>query len=190
MAKKLYGIDLDGVCFFFAPAFCKWLENKTGLKAPEQEEITSYYWYECVDGLDKKEFWKEFHRFGEEGRGYRDLELIPGALDGLNRIIEAGHDIIYITNRPTYARDDTIESLKKNSFPSAQLIFAEGKKHPVINEIGVDVFIDDSPRTIKEITQFTDATIYCYDYPFNKDVDGEFIRVSNWNEFLTAEGIA
>lgn len=187
--KKLYGIDLDGVCFDFVSSFCAWLKENANVEVPANEEITSYYWYECINGLDKKTFWNEFHRFGEYGHGYKHLEPIEGARDALHKIIETGHDIIYVTNRPTYSKQDTLDSLRMHEFPVRELIFTEGKKHPIMIERGVDTIIDDSPRVIKELLRFTDVDVYVYNQPFNQNIDGEFTRVSSWAEFLEAEGI-
>ncbi|TFH25798.1 hypothetical protein E4G67_00480 [Candidatus Bathyarchaeota archaeon] len=189
--KKLYGIDLDGICFDFMHGFCNWLEEKVGVTVPDDEEITSYYWFEVVDGLDKDTFWEEFHKFGN-ANGYRDLALLPGAKEGLESIIAAGHEVMYITNRPEYAFADTQVALERHQFPFRErLVFANGSKAPHIRENNVDVFIDDSPRTIAEIVANTEATVYCMDYTFNRalnDLTG-YVRVYNWDEFLTAEKI-
>ena len=187
----LYGIDLDGICFGFMPGLCKWLEDKAGVTMPEDEEITSYYWYETVDGLDKKTFWDEFHKFGKQG-GYRTLALLPGTKEALQAIVDAGHEIMYITNRPEYALEDTKGALAEHEFPFQEnLIFANGSKAPVIREHGVDAFIDDSPRTIAQICEDTDARIYCRDYPMNRGIDSvhNYTRVHSWDEFLKAEGL-
>jgi len=191
MSTRLFGIDLDGVCFDFMHAFCGWLEDKAGIQVPKDEEITSYYWYETIDGLEKDTFWDEFHKFGK-ANGYRDLNLLPGAVDGLNAIKEAGHNLIYITNRPEYSYLDTCTALERHQFPDRDnLIFAGGSKAPLIREHDVHCFIDDSPRTIAEICANTQARIYCMDYPFNRnlhDLTG-YTRVHNWSEFLSAEGV-
>ena len=189
--SMLYGIDLDGVCFDFMHAFCKWLEDRAGIKCPEDEEITSYYWHEVIDGLEEDEFWKEFHNFGNN-KGYAYLNLMPGTKQALSDIIDAGHEIVYITNRPEYARHDTEISLQYHLFPHRHnLIFANGAKTPVIRSMEVDVFIDDSPTTIEEISTGTTARIYCRDYPFNRKLSKSlnFTRVYSWEEFLDHEQI-
>lgn len=191
MSRLVYGIDLDGICFNFLKAFCEWLEEHAGIPIPDNEEITSYYWYETVDGLDKDTFWNEFHRFGHSG-GYRNLELLPGALEGLHSIVNAGHRIFYVTNRPEYARKDTEEALSEHRFPfAANLEFAKGAKAPVVRDLGICAFIDDSPRTIAELCANTSARIYCMDYPMNREIHDihNFTRVKSWDEFLRAEGI-
>lgn len=189
--KKLYGIDLDGICFDFGFAFREWLEIHTGLEMPPMEEITSYYWHENVKGLSPETFWDEFHRFGKAD-GYFSLNLIPGAKEGLLALKDSGQDIIYITNRPEYAMDQTFRTLALHGFPNPTRVeFAKGAKAPIIRQYGVDVFIDDSPRTIAEICANTEATIYCMDYPFNRKIHDihNYTRVSSWKEFLDAEDV-
>lgn len=187
--KKVYGIDLDGVCFDFMNAFREWLNDHLHTHL-EEEEITSYYWYEGTD-ISKEEFFTEFDKFGEEGHGYRNLKLLPGALEGLKKLHEDGHEIYYITNRPLYALQDTVDCLEEHGFPQREnLHFAKGAKAPLIREFNVDVFIDDSPRTVVELTANTRATIYCRNYKFNEHLDDTFFtRVNGWDEFLAAEKV-
>jgi len=189
MSKKRYGVDLDGVCFDFMSLFGAWLQRTCGVEY-KYEEITSYYWHECIDGLSEATFWKEFDRFGMAGHGYRNLEILPGTLAALDIIVAAGHEIVFITNRPEYARQDTIDAIEEAGFPKANIIFAKGNKAPIIQELGVDVFIDDSPKTVEQITTGTRATVYCMDAPYNRKLDdslGWFTRVCDWSEFLEAE---
>lgn len=187
---KRYGIDLDGVCFDFINAFRRHL-NSSLHKHLEEEEITSYYWYETTD-ITKEQFMEEFDRFGDDLNGYRNLEILPGTKEALEAIVSAGHEIFYITNRPLYAESATIEALEEHKFPFRQnLTFAQGKKSPVINEKNVDVFIDDSPRTIEDVTVNTRADIYCRSYKFNEHLDDTFFtRVTSWEEFLEREGLS
>lgn len=189
MKKKLYGIDLDGVCFDFGGAFRGWIDNHLHIHL-EEEEITSYYWYEDSRKIDKVQFMEQFHLFGRAG-GYRNLEILPGTLEALNAIAADGHGLIYITNRPDYALQDTVEALEEHNFPEHNnLHFAHGAKAPLIREYGVDVFIDDSPRTIAEITANTRATVYCQDMLYNRHLDDAFFtRVHSWEEFLRHEGV-
>jgi len=192
MSKKRYGIDLDGVCFNFTKAFTAWLKRTCDVEY-SHEEITSYYWHECIDGLSEATFWKEFDKFGMQGHGYRHLELLPGTVAALDTIIAAGHEIVFITNRPEYARQDTIDAIEEAGFPKeAKIIFAKGNKAPIIQQLSVDVFIDDSPKTVEQITTGTRATVYCRDAPYNRELDdslGWFTRVCDWSEFLEAEGL-
>jgi len=189
LEHKVYGIDLDGVCFDFKNPFRIWLNDHLHCHL-EENEITSYYWHESSDEIDEHDFWKEFHNFGA-ANGYRDLPVLPGTLEALNKLVTEGHEIYYVTNRPEYALEDTKIALEKHNFPFRErLIFAKGKKSPIIKEKNIDVFIDDSPFTLEDITVNTRANIYCRDDLYNRKLDDTFFtRVHNWNEFLEAEGL-
>jgi len=190
--KKTYGIDLDGVSFDFKGGLGRYIEDVLGIPYRE-EEITHYYWHECVEGLSEEEFNKLFHEFGRAG-GYRDLDPLPGAIEGIKRIIAEGNKVRFITNRPEYAYLDTVECLIQHGLDvGTYLHFADGSKVPYIKKYNVDVFIDDSPYTIPEIAADTRAQIYCMDHGFNRELDDNngqwFTRVHNWSEFLEAEGL-
>lgn len=187
--SKRMGVDLDGISFDFINAFRLWLNDHLDLHIKE-EEITSYYWHENRDDINEADFWREFDAFGLAG-GYRNLKLLPGTLEALSAIADAGHEIYYVTNRPEYALEDTIAALKEHNFPFREnLIFAKGSKSPIIKEKNIDVFIDDSPRTIEEITVNTRASVYCRNYKFNEHLDDTFFtRVNSWEEFLEYESV-
>ncbi len=187
--KKVYGIDLDGVCFDFKGGFLAWLNRVLNMNLTD-DDVTSYYWHETT-AVTKEQFNTEFDKFGDGGHGYRHLKLLPGAAKGLRAIHDAGHKIYYITNRPLYCKQDTIDCLEEHEFPQREnLHFADGSKSPMVNKFGVDVFIDDSPHTVPELAANTRATVYCRSYTYNEHLDDTFItRVNGWDEFLVAEGI-
>tara|TARA_R100001244_G_C5115297_1_gene122155 strand:- start:7 stop:588 length:582 start_codon:yes stop_codon:yes gene_type:complete len=186
---KVYGIDLDGVCFDFMGAFITHLNGELDMHLTKAE-ITSYYWHETTD-VTKEQFMVEFDRFGEEGHGYRNLDILPGALKGLKQLHSAGHKIYYITNRPEYALQDTIDCLEEHGLPQREnLHFAKGKKAPLVKKFAVDVFIDDSPSTIVELTTETRAEIYCRSYKFNEHLDDTFFkRVNGWEDFMKGQEV-
>jgi len=184
----LYGIDLDGVSFKFCQAFCKWLYHRTGVYC-NANNLTDYYWYKCVPGLTEEVFWKEFHEFGRAA-GYRNLDLIPETISSLRSLEAAGHKLVYITHRPIYSFFDTIEALKEHDFPQREsLVYVKDSKVEWVNELGVDVYIDDSPNVLPELCGKTKTKVYCRDYAYNRHLDLDFTRVSSWSEFLELEGV-
>ena len=185
---KTYGIDLDGVSFDFSKGFRDWLRKNLDLHITD-EEITSYYWFQTCLKISEKDFWEEFHKFGQNG-GYKNLEVIPGTLEALNKIAIKGHKIVYITSRPDYATQDTKDALLMHNFPFAHNVHIAGKsKVPLIYEHEVDVFIDDSPTTIHDIVWNTEVKVYCRDYLFNRNLSVPVTRVTSWHDFLTHEGL-
>ncbi len=190
--KKVYGIDLDGVTFKFKRGLGLYIEDVLGIPYKE-EDIVCYYWHECIEGLTKEDFNRCFHEFGRGG-GYRDLDPRPKTIEGIKRIIKAGHEVRFITNRPLYAYRDTVECLVEHGLDTKTFLhFADGSKVPYVKKYNVDVFIDDSPHTIPELVSNTRAQIYCMDHLFNRELDDNcgkwFKRVYNFDEFLEIEGI-
>ena len=184
-----YGIDADGVIANFLDAFRKHLNNRFG-SCLKREDITSYYWHENTDKFNKDDFFTEFHKFGRAA-GYRNLELIPGVVDALERIANNGHEIFYITNRPEYTRQDTIDYFKEHNLPfKKNLFYAHGDKSPIINKLNIDIFVEDSSEVISNLLSNTKVKIYCMDYAHNRDVEHERVtRIKDWDDFLLAEAI-
>jgi len=189
--SKIYGFDIDGCHTDFVGPFSEAL-RRAGFEMPEREEITSYYWHECVDGISKDEFWVEFNKFTEE-RGYENLPLLPEAKSVIDRVVAAGHELHFITNRPIDAYEQTIKAFESYGFPTENLHFAEGAKSPMINELDIDVFVEDSPSTILDIMKNTCADVYCMDQPYNRHIDEYnlvgLVRIGNWKEFMGREGL-
>lgn len=185
-----YGIDLDNVCFDFRDVFRKYLNNVLDIDLLE-EELTCYLWYEGTDKISEDEFWEEFHKFGNAGK-YKELPLLPGTLDALDKITQAGHEIFYITNRPEYTRQDTIDALREHNFPFRKnLFYALGDKGSLVNKLNISIFVEDSSKAITDIVNNTSAVVYCVDYPANRKLDehNKIKRIYDWDDFLLAEAI-
>jgi 5'(3')-deoxyribonucleotidase len=184
---KIYGIDLDGVCFDFLNGFRVHLNTTLGCDLKE-EDILSYYWYEDSKEVSKEDFFREFHNYGREG-GYRSLAVLAGSLEALRQISARGHIIHYVTNRPKYSRGDTSAALEQHKFPQREnLHFANGNKSPIIRELAIDTFIDDSPHTLAEIVVGTRADVYCRSYKYNEHLDDTFMnRVASLQEMVEIE---
>ncbi len=187
--NRKYGVDLDGVCYNFVGPFSSWLKENLRISYSDNE-IVDYHWYNCIPGLSEQDFWNEFHRWGKAG-SYRDLDLLPGARDGVLWLMDNGVDVYFITARPEYAKEQTIESLEKH-FPlnRDKLIFADGSKGKVkeVNELGIDVIIEDAPHNANLIVEKTPAGVYLVDTSYNQDIRHPRIkRVSHWDEIVSME---
>lgn len=188
---KTYGIDLDGVCFDFLGGFTKYLNDAEGIYI-DPASVTNYYWTGVDEALKEKIWSVYFHEFCRAG-GMRRLSVLPGAKEGLKLLGDMGNTLHFVTSREDYVEQDTIASIEEGlgiANPSVHIV--KGKvKSPFMSKLGVDAAIDDSPSTITDLITNTRATVYIYDYPYNRDVDAEGLysrRVSNWQEFLEAEG--
>jgi predicted secreted acid phosphatase len=76
----------------------------------------------------------------------------PGAVDTCKALVEAGHKLIYISNRATETEEATTEWLSKNGFLTDDLatrvVITTGDKRPFIKE--AQYIIDDRLKTCVE----------------------------------------
>lgn len=177
------GIDLDGCVQDFVGGFLEYL-NKKYNKNVTKDDVLDYYWYECVDWMTEEMFWESFHEFGKAG-GYFSLAVRDGFAETFNYVKE-NHDYYFITHRPDYAYDDTVKFLGETFGVSEdKIIFAPGNKSVTVNRLGVDVFIDDSPKTLMDLHCNTNAYVFCMHHLYNRHLTNEEVhRVYGWVEFL------
>lgn len=187
--ERKFGIDLDGVCFDFVGAFSKWLKDRLNLSY-DDNQITEYHWYNCVPGLTRDDFFREFHNFGHAGM-YGNLDLIPGCVVGIHKMLARGK-LWFVTARPDYAKNDTIEAVKRAfGLDERQIVFSGGKDYKAteVNHLDIDTFVEDGPQYALSIAKNTNAKVYLIDKPYNQNVEhSKIIRVKNWDEILDREG--
>ncbi len=186
-----YGIDLDGVCYDFVSSFGRWLEGRLGVDYV-YEDIVDYLWYKCIDGLDEKNFWEEFHKFGGADM-YRWLPLIDGTREAIQALRSHGDDLVFVTARPEYTEKTTRFVIARDFGVTDKLYFSSGKdyKSDAVKSLNIDVFVEDSPDNAVSIANKTNAKVYLRDTPYNRDVEDHprIIRFKSWNELLDMENI-
>lgn len=189
VASKRYGVDLDGVCFNFVEPFSLWLKENLRINYHDSE-IVDYHWYNCIPGLSEQDFWDEFHKWGKAGN-YKELELLPGAKEGVLWLMENGLDVYFITARPEYAKEQTIHALERHfNLDKAKLVFSGCKNGKVqeVKDLGIDTIIEDAPHNATLIAGHTNADVYLIDTSYNKDVKhSKIYRVRHWDDIIKME---
>ena len=65
-----------------------------------------------------------------------------------------------------------------------KLIFTDERKVPCILENKIDLYIEDAPKNILEISK--EVPVLCFDNPYNKYLEGKNIkRVYSWHDVLS-----
>lgn len=179
----MFGVDLDGVVFDFVTPFSLWLKQNLNIDY-DDSQITDYHWYNCIPGLDKKKFYKEFDRFCSSG-DFQYLKPFPGAKVAIDTLMQ-DNLVYFITSRPEKTREDTLVSLNKLfKVPEDRLIIAEHSKVDDIVRLDVSHFIDDAPKNVEEVSSHTCASVYLMDRLYNRDVKNQRVaRVDGWLNFL------
>lgn len=133
-----------------------------------------FYW--SVIDLDK------FYSLIRNGNFFKNVSVIEGAVENINKLYDEGDQIIFITRRKNNlkTRMKTKKWLKSNGFKFNKLILGGERKGEICNNLGVDVFIDNDERNIYDaidygIDSVLKGTIY------NKD-EKELQRIDKWDD--------
>lgn len=110
---------------------------------------------------------------------FAELEPIAGAIPALRKLVEAGHEVVFVTASPHGCADAKFAWAKKHC-PFIDEVIMSHKKYLVHG----DVLIDDSPKNIKAYrTVHPNANIFTIAYPYNKDVAKYTdLRLGSWRE--------
>ena len=144
--KKL-AVDVDGVLFNFMESFDK--ASEIVLKRPiivhKDELQQDFYHLGRRVGTDEKTVMKILDYMLESGM-YSELEPLPGAKEGLQKIRDAGFEISIVTALPEMARDMRLFNLKNKLDFEPDNAFFVGmgmSKREALLKLSPDVFIDD-----------------------------------------------
>lgn len=191
------GIDIDGVLTdvrqFIIEEGLKYCEkNKKGklvnINGFNSDDI--FDWGKEAD----TDFWvKNIFYYAENN------PVIEGASENIQKLKDDGHKIYIITARwltidedgelfkenPGEKMRNTVKNwLAKNNIIYDELIFSGSDKLNSITENNIDVMIEDSPKNVLQLSQFT--KVLCYNWTYNREVKGKNIyRCNNWNEIYT-----
>ena len=115
-----------------------------------------------------------------DGDIYDGVKPVDGALDGIKKLRELGHRVVFVTSAPEGTGDAKYAWLKRHGFlddgkVSESYIEAHDK-----SLVRGDILIDDR---VENIVRFPGETIL-WDAPYNRDITHGF-RVKNWRDVLS-----
>lgn len=174
------GIDLDGVVADFNKG---WIDryNEDFASNLKPESVTGWGGMEELTHFpDLRAFWKWAKDFGNGSTLFRHLETYPEAVPALNRLA-AEHDIVIITTKPDWAVSDTLAWIADHRLPTREVHVVEWSTPK--STIACDVYLDDAPRNIEEITANRPDAVMCrFVRPWNEPVVGAR-DIHDWREF-------
>ena len=173
------GLDLDGVLYPFHTAYKRWLVHHVARFPADCPEPTRWEFYEDW-GLTTEEFLVEFENGVNSGWIFGHGNPFPGAVEQVQRLIDAGHSIHIITDRfigdPGVAAGSTSEWLSEYKVPYDTLTFSRDK-----TVIPTSYMIDDKPANIAALAQ-TACIAYLLDQSWNQEAD--LPRVKSVEDFV------
>ena len=145
MKQLRVGVDMDGCAAMFHPTYLNGLVAQGLLKLedlPEVHDRYPYDFFESIYGYTYPEFKRQCDIAADAGILF-DAPIYPGAAEAINKIYDAGHKVIIVTDRPfgttpESSRRNTRDWLKKHGIKYHELVFSADKTC-----IQTDVFVED-----------------------------------------------
>jgi len=100
-----------------------------------------------------------------------------GAYEAIRLLAREGHKIVFVTQRPDWARDET-ETWLDTWFGDVdyELFFVHDKRRAKC-----DIYLDDSPHVLSDLTAAREHAV-AFDFPWNRRIE-VIHRVGGWQEF-------
>ena len=185
------GIDIDDTTFLTVKSMLKYAdiyeEEISGKKANRDSFglITNRYYLKVLYGWNdetKHAFFNKYYKNVLE-----ECTMLPNANTIIKKLKEDGHTIHFITARLMNidgcdTERITIDSLNKYNIPYDSLNLHINDKLSFIKENNIDLLIEDSYETCKELADNGIKSILMTT-KMNEQIDaGNIPRVNNWNE--------
>ena len=116
--------------------------------------------------------------FNKHDDVFRAAKPLRGAAEILRHLAGEGAEIHYITARPEWARDITINWLVKHGFP-AGLLHMDRPKRDVIEEHKINLMIEDHPGEVTDLQGICHVLVRAQ--PYNLGLPNRF---NNWGQVI------
>ncbi len=185
------GIDIDDTTVVTVESMVKYGDKydtevlNREAKKDNLGKIKDRYYMKALYG------WTEEEKFAFFDMYYKNVleecYPLPNASEIINRLKQEGNEIIFITARLTNIKNCETENITKETFrkyniPYDKLIMNVDDKLKFCKENDVEVFIEDSYETCKNL-QENGIKAYLMTTKMNRNiVDDKIERVSSWDE--------
>lgn len=183
------GIDLDGVMVDFAGYTYKYLSQYVENLPPIGHLFHKLYWEQSINLPDEvKEIMREI--FNPKNTYHWERMPCLATKKDLMAIKDYQDGLVFITSRPHYTFDATLNWLKKHVGPSSKYSLVTGamSKADVCNGLYIASYLDDRYIYAAEIAVKSRCKSYILDTPENKEFNNVeelgITRVNSIAEFL------
>ena len=185
------GIDIDDTTFLTVKSMLKYadkFEEETSGKPINKDNfglIKNRYYLEALYGWDRQTKLKFFNTYYKNV--LEECTMLPNANKVIQKLRENGHTIHFITARLMNIKDCdtekiTRESLKSFNIPYDSLSLHISDKLTFCIEHGIDLLIEDSYETCKQLADNGIKSILMTT-KMNENIDSNGItRVNNWEQ--------
>jgi uncharacterized protein len=114
---------------------------------------------------------------------FTDCPPFPFAVEVLQELEQAGHEIYYVTSRDGEHCEQTKAWLQNAGFPVHDDRFFCGMKDPekvqIINQLCIDYYFDDKPAVLETLAN-SPTKVYVKNHPYNQHL--ELPRIDSWED--------
>ena len=185
------GIDIDDTISETFEALLPYSQKYTieDLKRKSNINIngnyTNHLYIENANGwndIETQNFWKKYY-----GDVLKEVNIKKFASEVINKLKKNGNKIYLITARwdiPNISTKQITENwLIKNNVMYDKLFMNASDKLQLVKENNIDLFIDDSYKNCKKVSENANTKVYMMTSMVNKDLDDKTIkRVFSWPE--------
>jgi uncharacterized protein len=175
------GVDIDGVVSDSYPFWTRELNRHFG---KEIKVITDYDMHKDfeVSRSDMNDFF-----VGNAERLLFMPDIVAGAKEGIETLVNEGHEIIYITARTAEEKDVTLRWLKKQQIPHEHVLFSGfNSKVDLVKEWDIEVFIEDYHENAKQIAEIG-VPVFLLTTSYNQkreELPAGIRRCQNWKDIV------
>jgi len=171
------GIDLDGVVVDFSGGWVARYNAEFGANIAVEDVVTWGAPRELTHFPSMSKFWSWARTCGDGRSLFHVLEPYEGALVGLDALVAAGHDLVIVTTKPSFAIKDTHEWLIRHQVPAVEVHIVDDKA-----AVSCDVYVDDAMHNLESYRRRRpDAVTVRWVQPWNSAVPGA-IDATTWAE--------
>lgn len=185
------GIDIDDTISETFEALLPYSQKYTieDLKRKSNINIngnyTNHLYIENANGwndIETQNFWKKYY-----GDVLKEVNIKKFASEVINKLKKNGNKIYLITARwdiPNISTKQITENwLIKNNVMYDKLFMNASDKLQLVKENNIDLFIDDSYKNCKKVSENANTKVYMMTSMVNKDLEDKTIkRVFSWPE--------
>jgi len=173
------GVDIDGVVSDSYPAWLQELNLHYGKKITVINDYNMHLVFDVP--------WDDMNSFFTDNveRLFMIAEPVCGAKEGIQSLLRAGHEIIYITARTLEEEDVTVRWLTMHGIPYEHVLFTGLRsKVDLVKQWGIEAFIEDYQVNATMIAE-TGVPVFLLDASYNQvDLSSGITRCQSWNEIL------
>ena len=173
------GVDIDGVVSDSYPVWLQELNRHYGKNIAVIDDYDMHLTFD-VPPEDMNDFF-----VGNVERLLMMPEPIPGAKEGIETLLQEGHEVIYITARTPDQKDLTIQWFKMREIHHEHVLFTGfDSKVDFVKQWGIEAFIEDYQVNAKLISE-CGIPVFLLDTTYNQEeLPTGITRCHNWDEIL------